>query len=91
MWTNFRQMTLWDSCAVSGMIHKPLTESEAGADVDEDGYWTHTLRVPGLSVAARAEAEGRSRFLSLPSRRFAGARCRIALVIGTACVNGSIA
>jgi hypothetical protein len=37
VWTNFGEMTFWDSWAESDMIHRTPTESGAGVHVDKDG------------------------------------------------------
>ena len=63
--------------------------------MDEDD-WAHTLAV---FRACLRRADGRPktiaassrRFISSPSRTFAGALCRSASAIGTACGNASIA
>ena len=62
--------------------------------MDEDD-WAHTLAVFRACLPRRGrKAEDDRRFLealiSSPSRTFAGARCRSASVIGTACGSVSI-
>jgi hypothetical protein len=60
--------------------------------MDEDD-WAHTLAVFRACLPRRGRrAEDDRRFLiSSPSRTFAGALCRSASAIGTACGNASIA
>jgi len=63
--------------------------------MDEDD-WAHTLAVfraacRGAGGRPKTIAASSRRFISSPSRTFAGGRCRSASVPGTACGSASIA
>ena len=88
----------WDSRGESGMIHQD--SGRIGDRGQCRQRWMRTIGSTRLRCFAPAclGADGRPRttaassrrFISSPSRTFAGARCRSASVIGTACGSASI-
>ena len=89
----------WDSRGESGMIHQD--SDRIGGRSQCRQRWMMTIGSTRLRCSApaclgaagkpRTTAASSRRFISSPSRTFAGARCRSASVIGTACGSASIA
>ena len=96
---NFDDDVFCDSRGESGMIHRTPTESQGRGQCRQ--RWTRTIGrtrlrcfAPACRVVGgrlRTIAASSRRCISSPSRTFAGALCRSASVIGTACGSASIA
>ena len=95
----FASRRFWDSRGESGMIHQDSDRIRGRSQCRQ--RWMRTIGSTRLRCSApaclgaagkpRTTAASSRRFISSPSRTFAGARCRSASVIGTACGSASIA